>query len=180
MRAARIPWPPAPQSPLQPLQDNLESQTYETFERDGTKYTTYEEAVYRCLLDRVPQVGGAQRWRAAGWGPRPAGLCTSRHARGRRHAAGMRSWAPLSAAPGASQPLCPPAAVALPAGGGGAAGDRADGGGRRAGPAGGCVAARLGARQAAPSVRVPWLPCALAWPAPALPRRTMHRARPCL
>lgn len=79
MRAARIPWPPAPQSPLQPLQDNLESQTYETFERDGTKYTTYEEAVYRCLLDRVPQVGGAQRWRAAGWGPRTAGLCTSRH-----------------------------------------------------------------------------------------------------
>ncbi|PRW56786.1 arginine N-methyltransferase [Chlorella sorokiniana] len=43
------------QSPLQPLQDNLESQTYETFERDATKYTTYEEAVYRCLLDRVPQ-----------------------------------------------------------------------------------------------------------------------------
>ncbi|KAI3428237.1 hypothetical protein D9Q98_006617 [Chlorella vulgaris] len=43
------------QSPLQPLQDNLESQTYETFERDGTKYSTYEEAVYRCLLDRVPQ-----------------------------------------------------------------------------------------------------------------------------
>ncbi|EFN58275.1 hypothetical protein CHLNCDRAFT_142244 [Chlorella variabilis] len=43
------------QSPLQPLQDNLESQTYETFERDGMKYSTYEEAVYRCLLDRVPE-----------------------------------------------------------------------------------------------------------------------------
>ena len=57
------------QSPLQPLQDNLESQTYETFERDDTKYTTYEQAVYRCLLDRVPQVrgrvGGA-RGRAGG------------------------------------------------------------------------------------------------------------------
>ncbi|PSC71639.1 arginine N-methyltransferase [Micractinium conductrix] len=49
LRARRL------ESPLQPLQDNLESQTYETFERDGTKYTTYEEAVYRCLLDRVPQ-----------------------------------------------------------------------------------------------------------------------------
>lgn len=42
------------QSPLQPLQDNLESQTYEVFERDATKYSTYEEAVYRALLDRVP------------------------------------------------------------------------------------------------------------------------------
>ncbi|GAB4821351.1 hypothetical protein N2152v2_008397 [Parachlorella kessleri] len=41
--------------PLQPLQDNLESATYETFERDATKYSTYEEAVYRALLDRVPQ-----------------------------------------------------------------------------------------------------------------------------
>lgn len=34
--------PPTParpwlQSPLQPLMDNLESQTYETFERDATK-----------------------------------------------------------------------------------------------------------------------------------------------
>lgn len=43
------------QCPLQPLQDNLESATYETFERDAIKYITYEEAVYRALLDRVPQ-----------------------------------------------------------------------------------------------------------------------------
>lgn len=47
------------QAPLQPLQDNLESQTYETFERDATKYATYEEAVYRALLDRVPQEAAA-------------------------------------------------------------------------------------------------------------------------
>jgi hypothetical protein len=64
------------QSPLQPLQDNLESQTYETFERDDTKYTTYEQAVYRCLLDRVPQVrgrvGGA-RARVGGWVGRAGG-----------------------------------------------------------------------------------------------------------
>ncbi|QDZ24425.1 protein arginine N-methyltransferase [Chloropicon primus] len=45
------------QSPLQPLQDHLESATYEVFERDQTKYTTYEEAVYRALLDKFP--GGA-------------------------------------------------------------------------------------------------------------------------
>jgi protein arginine N-methyltransferase 5 len=40
------------QSPLQPLQDHLESATYEVFERDKTKYTTYEEAVYKALLDK--------------------------------------------------------------------------------------------------------------------------------
>jgi protein arginine N-methyltransferase 5 len=32
-----------------------ENQTYETFEKDDTKYIKYEEAVYKCLLDRVPQ-----------------------------------------------------------------------------------------------------------------------------
>lgn len=45
------------QAPLQPLQDNLESQTYDTFERDSKKYTTYQEAVYRALLDRGPLPG---------------------------------------------------------------------------------------------------------------------------
>ena len=37
------------QAPLQPLQDNLESQTYETFERDSPKYIAYEEAVFQAL-----------------------------------------------------------------------------------------------------------------------------------
>lgn len=32
--------------------DNLESATYEVFERDTVKYTTYEEAVYHALLRR--------------------------------------------------------------------------------------------------------------------------------
>jgi type II protein arginine methyltransferase len=40
------------QAPLQPLSDNLESQTYETFERDPVKYTSYEEAVRQCLVER--------------------------------------------------------------------------------------------------------------------------------
>jgi protein arginine N-methyltransferase 5 len=35
------------------LQDNLESQTYETFEKDPVKYVQYEEAIYRCLQDKV-------------------------------------------------------------------------------------------------------------------------------
>jgi type II protein arginine methyltransferase len=43
------------QAPLQPLMDNLESATYETFEKDPIKYQQYEEAVYRALLDRVPE-----------------------------------------------------------------------------------------------------------------------------
>eukprot|EP00899_Mesostigma_viride_P006648 jgi/Mesvir1/15985/Mv08291-RA.3 len=41
------------QAPLQPLMDHLESQTYETFEKDWTKYAVYQQAVYRALMDRV-------------------------------------------------------------------------------------------------------------------------------
>ncbi|XP_024401652.1 protein arginine N-methyltransferase 5 isoform X2 [Physcomitrium patens] len=41
------------QAPLQPLMDNLESQTYETFEKDATKYNQYQKAVYAALVDRV-------------------------------------------------------------------------------------------------------------------------------
>eukprot|EP00923_Selenidium_pygospionis_P002191 GHVN01003385.1.p1 GENE.GHVN01003385.1~~GHVN01003385.1.p1 ORF type:complete len:1062 (-),score=214.21 GHVN01003385.1:109-3294(-) len=39
------------QSPLQPLQDNLESQTYETFEKDPVKYKQYEKAIHAALID---------------------------------------------------------------------------------------------------------------------------------
>jgi hypothetical protein len=45
---------PVLQAPLQPLQDNLESQTYETFEKDVTKYACYQAAVHAALLDLVP------------------------------------------------------------------------------------------------------------------------------
>eukprot|EP00455_Lapot_gusevi_P049550 TRINITY_DN7042_c0_g1_i2.p1 TRINITY_DN7042_c0_g1~~TRINITY_DN7042_c0_g1_i2.p1 ORF type:complete len:646 (+),score=142.20 TRINITY_DN7042_c0_g1_i2:62-1939(+) len=41
------------QAPLQPLMDNLESSTYETFERDPVKYVQYEKAVYKALCDRA-------------------------------------------------------------------------------------------------------------------------------
>lgn len=37
------------QLPLQPLKDNLESQTYETFEMDATKYNQYEKAIALAL-----------------------------------------------------------------------------------------------------------------------------------
>ena len=39
------------QDPLQPLMDNLESATYEVFERDPIKYQQYEEAIYQAILD---------------------------------------------------------------------------------------------------------------------------------
>jgi len=39
------------QTPLQPLTDNLESITYEVFEKDPVKYDWYEEAIKRALTD---------------------------------------------------------------------------------------------------------------------------------
>nr|CAG4651639.1 EOG090X028A [Triops cancriformis] len=42
------------QFPLQPLMDNLESQTYEVFEKDPVKYTEYQKAMYLAILDKVP------------------------------------------------------------------------------------------------------------------------------
>lgn len=41
------------QAPLQPLADDLESGTYETFERDRIKYQLYEEAIELVLRDRL-------------------------------------------------------------------------------------------------------------------------------
>lgn len=49
------------QSPLQPLQDNLESTTYETFERDGQKYSQYQLAVEAALRERVPDAEASSR-----------------------------------------------------------------------------------------------------------------------
>ena len=43
------------QNPLQPLMDNLESGTYEVFEKDPVKYREYQNAIYRALIDRVPE-----------------------------------------------------------------------------------------------------------------------------
>ncbi|KAF8573487.1 PRMT5-domain-containing protein [Ramaria rubella] len=40
------------QAPLQPLMDNLQSITYEMFEKDPVKYAQYEKAVYLALCDR--------------------------------------------------------------------------------------------------------------------------------
>lgn len=37
------------QCPLQPLMDNLESQTYEIFEKDPVKYREYQSAIYEAI-----------------------------------------------------------------------------------------------------------------------------------
>lgn len=43
------------QSPLQPLTDNLESITYEVFEKDPIKYDWYERAITQALRDWAPK-----------------------------------------------------------------------------------------------------------------------------
>ena len=53
------------QAPLQPLMDNLESQTYETFEKDPVKYKRYEEAVRQALVDRQAAHAAARTAAAA-------------------------------------------------------------------------------------------------------------------
>jgi protein arginine N-methyltransferase 5 len=51
--AAEAPYLDFLQAPLQPLMDNLESQTYETFEKDPVKYAQYQKAVVLALRDFV-------------------------------------------------------------------------------------------------------------------------------
>lgn len=41
--------------PLQPLYDNLDSYTYEVFEKDPVKYLSYQRAIERALVDKVPE-----------------------------------------------------------------------------------------------------------------------------
>jgi protein arginine N-methyltransferase 5 len=43
------------QCPLQPLMDNLESQTYEVFEKDPVKYSEYQTAITAALTDMVEE-----------------------------------------------------------------------------------------------------------------------------
>lgn len=51
LELASVPYRDFIQVPLQPLQDNLEACTYETFEKDTIKYTTYQEAITQALRD---------------------------------------------------------------------------------------------------------------------------------
>ncbi|KAK1867499.1 hypothetical protein I4F81_010006 [Pyropia yezoensis] len=60
------------QAPLQPLADNLESATYEVFERDPVKYERYEEAVRQALLHRTSMALASALPPDIGGGPTPA------------------------------------------------------------------------------------------------------------
>ncbi len=50
-----LPSGPPSQIPLQPLKDNLESATYEVFEKDPVKYVQYENAVCGAIKKRHAQ-----------------------------------------------------------------------------------------------------------------------------
>lgn len=39
--------------PLQPLYDNLDSYTYEVFEKDPVKYIFYQRAIEQALTDKI-------------------------------------------------------------------------------------------------------------------------------
>lgn len=41
--------------PLQPLYDNLDTYTYEIFEKDPVKYALYQKAIELALIDKVPE-----------------------------------------------------------------------------------------------------------------------------
>lgn len=45
-------WEDYLQTPLQPLSDNLDSYTYNVFEKDPVKYDYYQKAVYQALQSR--------------------------------------------------------------------------------------------------------------------------------
>jgi len=61
-----FPQPNSSFTPPGPLQDNLESATYEVFEKDIIKYVQYEEAVFRALGDKKASSGGKVR-HGRGW-----------------------------------------------------------------------------------------------------------------
>jgi type II protein arginine methyltransferase len=42
-------------APLQPLGDNLDTEVYETFERDPAKYIYYQNAIESALKDLIPE-----------------------------------------------------------------------------------------------------------------------------
>lgn len=92
------------QVPLQPLADNLESQVYETFEKDPIKYSRYEEAIFRALRDRCDRGATVMVVRASA----PAAFAaTLAHPRCRRSGLGGVRWlAPRFARPTARRARC--------------------------------------------------------------------------
>ncbi|KAJ3320590.1 Protein arginine N-methyltransferase 5 [Blyttiomyces sp. JEL0837] len=73
------------QSPLQPLMDNLESATYEVFEKDPVKYAQYEQAISLALFDRGPNLASPTVIMVVGAGRGPLVDCALRAAKARNH-----------------------------------------------------------------------------------------------
>lgn len=77
------------QIPLQPLMDNLESYTYEVFEKDPVKYTEYQRAIHKALVDKVPESEKEHKTCVvmvvgAGRGPLVRAALTAAHVSGRK------------------------------------------------------------------------------------------------
>jgi protein arginine N-methyltransferase 5 len=88
------------QAPLQPLMDNLESQTYETFERDPVKYKEYEDAVFAALVQLAAAEAGERLERDAvgATGELPTGERASSAPTGERASSAPPTLSPRAAA----------------------------------------------------------------------------------
>jgi len=81
------------QSPLQPLTDNLESITYEVFEKDPVKYEWYEKAIALALTDLRSQLGESPEITIAVVGAGRGPLVTRALSASRSTGINIRCWA---------------------------------------------------------------------------------------
>ena len=81
------------QSPLQPLTDNLESITYEVFEKDPVKYEWYQRAVSAALKDIVAELNGSRDIVVAVVGAGRGPLVTRALLASQSTGIGVRCWA---------------------------------------------------------------------------------------
>eukprot|EP00927_Polykrikos_kofoidii_P033018 TRINITY_DN27973_c0_g1_i1.p1 TRINITY_DN27973_c0_g1~~TRINITY_DN27973_c0_g1_i1.p1 ORF type:complete len:614 (-),score=97.76 TRINITY_DN27973_c0_g1_i1:78-1919(-) len=79
------------QAALQPLQDDLDSQTYETFEKDPVKYIRYEDAIFRCFQDKLRAGDRTLAAIVVGAGRGP--LVVAVRSAAKRNKADVRIWA---------------------------------------------------------------------------------------
>ena len=81
------------QSPLQPLTDNLESVTYEVFEKDPVKYEWYERAIAAALKDLRGSIGGGREIVVAVVGAGRGPLVTRALQASQRSGVKIKCWA---------------------------------------------------------------------------------------
>ena len=81
------------QSPLQPLTDNLESITYEVFEKDPVKYEWYEQAIAAALQDLNAKIDGTREIIIAVAGSGRGPLVTRALQAGQKTGIAIKCWA---------------------------------------------------------------------------------------